>query len=59
MLAVLTNEHPTDLYLIVLEYFQNIVIGSTTAPDFYNSDAFTYNIGDAGVYFVHGLMDDP
>ena len=44
MLAVLTNEHPTDLNMIVLEYFQNIVIGSTTAPAFYNSDAVNINI---------------
>ena len=51
----LTNEHPTTPNQILLMYLNNIVIGSTTPPTSRNA----YYIGNAGLYFVKGLMNDP
>ena len=51
----MTNEDQTTPNKILLEYLQNIVIGSTTAP----TSRSTYWIGNAGLYFVKGLMNDP
>jgi len=66
LLAVYTNEDPTNPNQIVLTHIKNIVLGSTTAPSTANSNAFTYKItfsgdfGDsAGLYSVAGLMSDP
>ncbi len=59
MLAVLTNEHPTEINQIMLMYLKNIAIDSTIAPSFQSSSAFTYYIGITGLYFVKGVMDDP
>jgi hypothetical protein len=51
----MTNEDPTTLNKILLKYLKNIVIGSPTAP----TSGSTYWIGNAGLYFVKGLMSDP
>ena len=59
VLMVMTNEHPTTLNKILLEYLKNIVLGSTTAPSTANANAFTYWIGNPGLYFVEGLMNNP
>ena len=59
MLAVLTNEDPTNLNQIMLKYLTGIVIGSNISPSTTSSNAFIYNIGDPGKYFVNGLLDDP
>ena len=55
----MTNEHPTTPNKILLQYLKNIDTSSTTAPTTENSKAFTYWIGNAGLYFVKGLMNDP
>ena len=51
----MTNEHPTDLNQIFLEYLTGIVIGSNLLP----SSWFSYKIGNYGKYFVKGLLNDP
>ncbi len=51
----LTNEHPTTANKIMLMYLQNILIGSTNAP----TSRSTFWIGNAGLYFVKGLLNDP
>jgi len=38
-----------------LVYFKNIVIGSTTLQ----TSRTRYKIGNSGLYFVKGLMNDP
>ena len=58
-LTVHTNEDPTDLHEILLEYLKGIVLGSTTPPVTADLKAFFYLIGDRGKYFVNGLLDDP
>ena len=40
-------------------YQKNIDTSSTTAPTTENSKAFTYWIGNAGLYFVKGILNDP
>ena len=50
----MTNEDSTAQNQILLEYLQNIVIGSTITPS-----AIAYWIGNPGKYFVKGLIDDP
>ncbi len=58
----MTNENPTTPNKILLQYLKNIAvtgIGSTTAPITANSNAFTYWIGNPGLYFVKGLMNNP
>lgn len=42
-----------------MTYLKNIVLGSTSAPSTAKSTALTYKMGDAGLYFVEGLMNDP
>ncbi len=59
VLLVMTNEHPTTPNKIVLKYLKNIVVGSITAPSTLNSNAFSYWIGNVGLYFVKGLMNNP
>ncbi len=51
----MTNEHPTTPNKILLQYLKNIVLDTTTAP----TSGSTYWIGNAGLYFVKGLMSDP
>jgi hypothetical protein len=51
----MTNENSATLNKILLFYLKNIVIGSTTAP----TDRLTYWIGNPGLYFVEGLMNNP
>ena len=55
----LTNEHPTTPNKILLEYLKNIDTSSTIAPQTSTSNATTYWIGNAGLYFVEGIMNDP
>ena len=55
VLMALTNEHPTTPNKILLMYLNNIVIGSTTPP----TSRYAYWIGNAGLYFVKGLLNDP
>jgi hypothetical protein len=55
LLLASTNEDQTTPNKILLEYLQNILLGSTTTPTFRS----TYWIGNAGLYYVKGLMDDP
>ncbi len=55
MLLVSTNENPTIPNKILLKYLQNIVLDSNTIP----SSRSTYWIGNAGLYFVKGLINDP
>jgi len=57
LLLALTNEDPTTLNQVVLEYLTGIVPGSNTRPT--GSNAASYKIGVAGKYFVKGLMNDP
>jgi hypothetical protein len=42
-----------------LVYLKNIVPGSIIAPRTSTSNALTYWIGNAGLYFVEGLMNNP
>jgi hypothetical protein len=51
----MTNEHPTTPNKILLEYLQNFVIGTTNAP----TSRSTYWIGNDGLFFVKGLLNDP
>jgi hypothetical protein len=56
----LTNEDATNPNKIILFYLKNIVvtgIGSNIAPTWPN--ALTYRIGNLGLYFVEGLMNNP
>ena len=55
LVAVWTNEDPTNTNKILLEYLKGIEIGSTTPP----TSASTYKIGDQGLYFIKGLIVDP
>ena len=57
VLMALTNEHPTTPSKILLQYLKSIVLGSITPPT--GSNALTYWIGNAGLYFVQGLMNNP
>ena len=50
----MTNEDSTAQNQILLEYLQNIVIGSRITPS-----AIAFWIGNQGKYFVKGLIDDP
>ncbi len=59
VLMAMTNEHPTIPNKILLEYLKNIDTSSTTAPSSATSNATTFRIGNAGVYFVKGLLNDP
>ena len=55
----MTNEHPTTPNKILLQYLKDIDTSLTIAPSTSTSNAFTYWIGNAGLYFVKGLMSDP
>jgi hypothetical protein len=57
VLMAMTNEDPTTPNKILLFYFKNINLSSTTAPT--ASNVFTYWIGNPGLYFVEGLMNNP
>ncbi len=57
VLMAMTNENPTNLNKILLQYSKNIVLGSTTAPT--GTNALTYWIGNLGLYFVEELMNNP
>ena len=59
VLLAATNEDQTTPNKILLQYLKNIQPGSTTAPSTANSNALSYWIGDLGLYFVKGLMNDP
>jgi len=59
LLVVHTNEDPTTPNQILLVYLKNIVLGTTTAPSTAKSNALNYKIGNAGLYFVKGLINDP
>ena len=55
----MTNEDPVNPNIILLEYLKNIDISSTIASSSAGSNATTYWIGNPGIYFVKGLMNDP
>ena len=55
----MTNEHPTTPNQILLLYLKDIDLASTIAPTTANSNATTYLIGNPGLYFVQGLMNNP
>jgi hypothetical protein len=55
----MTNEHQTTPNKILLEYLKNIDTSSTIAPRTSTSNATTFWIGNAGVYFVKALLNDP
>ncbi len=57
VLLAATKEKPRTLDYILLLYLKNIVLGSTIRPTASNS--FNYQIGNLGIYFVEGLMNDP
>ncbi len=57
VLLAMTNEHPNTPNKILFMYLKNIVLGSTAAPT--GSNAKTYWIGNPGLYFVQGLMNNP
>ncbi len=59
VLMAMTNEHPTILKKILLVYLKNIDTSSTIAPRASTSSATSYWIGDLGLYFVEGLMNNP
>ena len=56
---VLTNEDQSTTNQILLEYLKDIDTSLAIAPSTLNSNATTYWIGNAGNYFVKGLMNDP
>ena len=55
----MTNEDPTTPNKILLQYLKNIDTSSNIAPSTANSKAFSYWIGNPGLYFVEGLMNNP
>ena len=52
---VTTNEDPSNVNQIILEYLKNVGIGSTTPP----TSKYFYILINVGKYFVQGLMNDP
>ena len=50
-----TNEDTTNINQILLVYLKDIVVGSFIAP----SKRYTYMIGNSGLHFVNGLLNDP
>ena len=57
VLMAMTNEHPTTPNKILLFYLKNIDTSSTNVPT--GSNSLNYWIGNAGLYFVKGLINDP
>jgi hypothetical protein len=55
LLAAYTNEDPATPNQILLVYIQNITLLSIDPP----KSRISYKIGDAGLYFVNGMMNDP
>ena len=59
VLMVMTNEDPTTPNNILLFYLKNIDTSLFSSPLTITSNAFSYWIGNVGLYFVKGLMNNP
>ncbi len=57
VLMAMTNEDPNTLNMILLMYLKNIDLVLNPAP--IGSNILSYWIGDLGLYFVQGLMNNP